>query len=592
MAFFTIVGNEAQYQEYDNTTSGLTATNTQGAIDEVSASVDGLLDDAVQVDTDATTTTFTLLAEYNSVVVGDCLVGAVQPTTEGSNGDWYFSTTSIGGYPLWEKVSGSWVGGGSLGGSISFQTGTFNQATALSYANANPGSNYIAVLSVNPPVANGDLFQVYQINRNVSVVQSGDIIVWNGMAQEWQTTSNDAVLANYDNTNSGLSANDVQAAIDELADDLDNGLDAQNEASEITYDNIASGLTATDVQAAIDELVQNLDGQNDASEIAYDNITSGLTATDVQAAIDEVYAAHDEASEITYDGTSSGLDATDVQAAVDELVNEKLNVPSYVVWENLDWETLIDGVGAPSPSTGGPGWFYLDTTSSSEELYGPASFDPTIPGWDWGSPLANFVFDTTGPTNEAGDWYVHDDSGTYILFQKKTAINYGDMLFWNGDAWEARSQKISAQDVYSDLSGIDTAYGVDGINSQLGNLFANYAQAYNGGNGYFVEADIDTTYTINPFDGNGFVLTLEDDTTIDFASNWDSTSQLGTRFCELTIVLKQDSTGTHVVTWDSAVEVSSGTTLTTTANAVDMLKAVSWDNGTTWYVTQIGANFS
>ena len=54
-------------------------------------------------------------------------------------------------------------------------------------------------------------------------------------------------------------------------------------AAAVSYDNTSSGLTATNVQGAIDEV-----NAKDASDIAYDNTTSGLTATDVNAAIDEV----------------------------------------------------------------------------------------------------------------------------------------------------------------------------------------------------------------------------------------------------------------------------------------------------------------
>lgn len=52
-------------------------------------------------------------------------------------------------------------------------------------------------------------------------------------------------------------------------------------ASTVVYDNSVSGLTATDVQDAIDEL-------HDSTNIAYDNTVSGLNATDVQSAIDEI----------------------------------------------------------------------------------------------------------------------------------------------------------------------------------------------------------------------------------------------------------------------------------------------------------------
>ena len=59
------------------------------------------------------------------------------------------------------------------------------------------------------------------------------------------------------------------------------------DATKVPYSNTVSGLTATDVQNAIDELNTDLNAI-DASTIPYDNTTSGLTADDVQEAIDEI----------------------------------------------------------------------------------------------------------------------------------------------------------------------------------------------------------------------------------------------------------------------------------------------------------------
>ena len=59
------------------------------------------------------------------------------------------------------------------------------------------------------------------------------------------------------------------------------------DAEDIPYDNTTSGLTADDVQNAIDEVQGNVNSL-DASSIPYDNTSSGLTADDVQEAIDEV----------------------------------------------------------------------------------------------------------------------------------------------------------------------------------------------------------------------------------------------------------------------------------------------------------------
>lgn len=63
------------------------------------------------------------------------------------------------------------------------------------------------------------------------------------------------------------------------------------DADEVVYDNTTSGLTATDVQAAIDEVVGDIPvvpTTYAASDVTYDNTTSGLAATTAQAAIDEL----------------------------------------------------------------------------------------------------------------------------------------------------------------------------------------------------------------------------------------------------------------------------------------------------------------
>lgn len=62
-----------------------------------------------------------------------------------------------------------------------------------------------------------------------------------------------ADIIGYDNTESGLTAENAQSAIDELAGDI-----ADLSADDISYDNTDSGLTADDVQSAIDEIVGDI----------------------------------------------------------------------------------------------------------------------------------------------------------------------------------------------------------------------------------------------------------------------------------------------------------------------------------------------
>ncbi len=79
--------------------------------------------------------------------------------------------------------------------------------------------------------------------------------------------------------------NELKADIDAL-DPSGQGVQAEN----VSYDNTTSGLTADDVQGAIDEINAKIpqSGNVDADDVAYDNTSSGLTATNVQDAIDEL----------------------------------------------------------------------------------------------------------------------------------------------------------------------------------------------------------------------------------------------------------------------------------------------------------------
>ena len=114
-------------------------------------------------------------------------------------------------------------------------------------------------------------------------------------------TSGTASDISYDNTISGLTADNVQEAIDELKSDIPTSLGA----SAITYDNTSSGLTADDVQEAIDELKSDIPTSLGASAITYTNSSSGLTADDVQEAIDEIVTKY-PTSEAVIGKTSGG----------------------------------------------------------------------------------------------------------------------------------------------------------------------------------------------------------------------------------------------------------------------------------------------
>lgn len=62
--------------------------------------------------------------------------------------------------------------------------------------------------------------------------------------------------------------------------------------------------------------------------------------------------------------------------------------------------------------------------------------------------------------------------------------------------------------------------------------------------------------------------------------------------CSFTLYLRQNATGGFAVTWGSTIKWSGGApTLTTTANAVDILVFESIDGGTTWFGSLVGTDF-
>lgn len=81
-----------------------------------------------------------------------------------------------------------------------------------------------------------------------------------------------------------VAAGFLSAADKAKLDGIEAGATADQSASEVPYSNTVSGLTASDVQAAIDEVVGIAGGTPSASNVTF-NDTVGLGATNVQAAI-------------------------------------------------------------------------------------------------------------------------------------------------------------------------------------------------------------------------------------------------------------------------------------------------------------------
>lgn len=132
-------------------------------------------------------------------------------------------------------------------------------------------------------------------------------------------------------------------------------------ASQVSYDNATSGLTATQVQAALDELVVNLGSSDSAiSAIKGVDYTDGTLKThedrlDTLEGADTVAGSvaktvKDTAQDATYDNAGTGIEATTVKTAISELDARLVDAEAHVYGLDYDETTgvctrLLDAVG-------------------------------------------------------------------------------------------------------------------------------------------------------------------------------------------------------------------------------------------------------
>lgn len=97
-----------------------------------------------------------------------------------------------------------------------------------------------------------------------------------------------------------------------------------------------------------------------------------------------------------------------------------------------------------------------------------------------------------------------------------------------------------------------------------------------------------TAQTISPSAANVHDLTLTANCTITLGA---ATSG---KACAITVILRQDATGSRTVTWPGSVSWLTGSppTLRTAAAAVDVIVLFTEDGGTTWGGVAVGAGFS
>jgi hypothetical protein len=187
-------------------------------------------------------------------------------------------------------------------------------------------------------------------------------LVWNGLPIATIPLSVSADQVTYDNSTSGLTATDVQAAIDEIENIIDN---LSSAASDITYDNGTSGLTATNVQDAIDEL------ENEIDNIVQEATTASNGLTEVGNDIKLGTATS------TFMGYISGTTLTITSQPSAPITPGQVIISVGTATGAITANTIINGF-VPGTS-GGIGTYTLSQSQSIADAITPVTMVTSIP---------------------------------------------------------------------------------------------------------------------------------------------------------------------------------------------------------------------
>jgi hypothetical protein len=244
------------------------------------------------------------------------------------------------------------------------------------------------------------------------------------------------------------SATNAEDALAEVLDALQaHEADASDahDASAISYAG-GTGMSATNVEAAVDELATEKLNAADLTKAAIDALdvdadtldgisSAGFaTATGLSDHLSDATAAH-AASAISYAG-STNVAATDVEAAIDELDTEKLAAASYTAADVLAKLLTVDGSGSGLDAD------LLDGNSSAafqlltgkDANSGYAGVDAS--GGLTGKPYVKFDRQTSAPatpgSNGANIYTINADGNTVLEGRTETGGRFRflrDQLF-------------------------------------------------------------------------------------------------------------------------------------------------------------------
>ncbi len=424
------IDTRAASNPYDNTVSGLAATDVQAAIDEINAAAGTV----ALVDNLDGTYSFTD-AGGNVTVISDTSVSTLVDNLDGT----YTYTDETGNPSTIDTRAAS----NPYDNTVSGLAATDVQA-AIDEINAAAGTvalvdNLDGTYSFTD--AGGNVTVISDTSVSTLVDNLDGTYTYTDEAGNPSTIDTRAASNPYDNTVSGLAATDVQAAIDEI--NAAAGTVALVDNLDGTYSFTDAGGNVTVISdTSVSTLVDNLDGtytytdetgnpstiDTRAASNPYDNTVSGLAATNVQDAIDELNTGSTDDQNIN----GSGLSGTDLTIGIENGSSEIVDLSSLS-------ETVVAGTGAITVTDDGNGNYTVNSTDPDEDLTNELTLIGT------GAPAIV-------PSN-SGVTYVDDAAGQLYVY--------------DGAAWQVVGGNASPDLDPDPANEVNTAFAVNGLNLEI-----------------------------------------------------------------------------------------------------------------------------
>ena len=194
------------------------------------------------------------------------------------------------------------------------------------------GNIYVDIDNERIPIKENDIIAVYEKSPTTASHSVDDYIYYNNKLYRviLAIAIEDTIAIG---TNVEL-ANDIEVGTKVYISGLPESTGGGVQAVDVGYDNTTSGLSATNVQEAIDEISQG-GGASSADEVSYDNTESGLYAENAQDAIDEIASTNSNVEVYNEDGESLGTYR--IKKAVRGDIEEKYEVKYHEFPSGLEY---------------------------------------------------------------------------------------------------------------------------------------------------------------------------------------------------------------------------------------------------------------